>query len=62
MLRSNNNIDLISCQLANCCLDSIGIWNSVKASGCNDFSDAMHIAAINKCNSEMGLIAGWKTF
>ena len=61
-LTSDNPIDLVRYQLANCYMGRMGLINSGGASGANDFADAVKTAVINKRAGGMGLISGRKAF
>lgn len=61
-LTSENPIDLVRYQLANCYMGRAGLINSGGASGNNDLADAVRTAVINKRAGGMGLILGRKAF
>ncbi|MBW5406291.1 class I fructose-bisphosphate aldolase [Morganella morganii] len=61
-LTTDNPIDLVRYQLANCYMGRAGLINSGGASGNNDFADAVRTAVINKRAGGMGLILGRKAF
>ncbi|WP_368889161.1 class I fructose-bisphosphate aldolase [Morganella morganii] len=61
-LTTDNPIDLVRYQLANCYMGRAGLINSGGASGNNDLSDAVRTAVINKRAGGMGLILGRKAF
>ena len=61
-LTSDNPIDLVRYQLANCYMGRIGLINSGGASGAADFAEAVATAVINKRAGGMGLISGRKAF
>lgn len=61
-LTTNNPIDLVRYQLANCYMGRAGLINSGGASGNNDLADAVRTAVINKRAGGMGLILGRKAF
>ena len=61
-LTTDNPIDLVRYQLANCYLGRAGLINSGGASGNNDLADAVRTAVINKRAGGMGLILGRKAF
>lgn len=61
-LTSENPIDLVRYQLANCYMGRIGLINSGGASGYNDMGSAVRTAVINKRAGGMGLISGRKAF
>jgi len=61
-LTSDNPIDLVRYQLANCYMGRIGLINSGGASGFNDMGAAVRTAVINKRAGGMGLISGRKAF
>lgn len=61
-LTTDNPIDLVRYQLANCYMGRAGLINSGGASGNNDLEDAVRTAVINKRAGGMGLILGRKAF
>ncbi len=62
-LTSDNPIDLVRYQLANCYMGRAGLINSGGASGGEtDLTDAVRTAVINKRAGGMGLILGRKAF
>lgn len=61
-LTSNNPIDLVRYQVANCYMGRIGLINSGGPSGENDLQHAVLTAVINKRGGGMGLISGRKAF
>ena len=62
-LTSDNPIDLVRYQLANCYMGRAGLINSGGAAGGEtDLSDAVRTAVINKRAGGMGLILGRKAF
>jgi class I fructose-bisphosphate aldolase len=61
-LTSDNPIDLVRYQLANCYMGRAGLINSGGAAGETDLSDAVRTAVINKRAGGMGLILGRKAF
>jgi fructose-bisphosphate aldolase, class I len=61
-LTTDNPIDLVRYQVANCYMGRCGLINSGGASGKNDFADAVRTAVINKRAGGMGLISGRKAF
>lgn len=61
-LTTENPIDLVRYQLANCYMGRAGLINSGGASGNNDMADAVRTAVINKRAGGMGLILGRKAF
>ncbi|HCM62654.1 MAG TPA: class I fructose-bisphosphate aldolase [Morganella sp. (in: Bacteria)] len=61
-LTTENPIDLVRYQLANCYMGRAGLINSGGASGTNDMADAIRTAVINKRAGGMGLILGRKAF
>ncbi len=61
-LSSDNPIDLVRYQVANCYMGRIGLINSGGASGDNDLAQAVKTAVINKRAGGMGLISGRKAF
>ena len=62
-LTSENPIDLVRYQLANCYMGRAGLINSGGAAGGDtDLSDAVRTAVINKRAGGMGLILGRKAF
>lgn len=61
-LTTDNPIDLVRYQLANCYMGRAGLINSGGASGNNDLADAVRTAVINKRAGGMGLILRRKAF
>ncbi|HHX8748336.1 TPA: class I fructose-bisphosphate aldolase [Morganella morganii] len=61
-LTTDNPIDRVRYQLANCYMGRAGLINSGGASGNNDLADAVRTAVINKRAGGMGLILGRKAF
>ncbi len=61
-LTSDNPIDLLRYQVANCYMGRAGLISSGGASGGNDLADALKTAVINKRGGGMGLILGRKAF
>ncbi len=61
-LTSDNPIDLVRYQVANCYMGRIGMINSGGASGDNDLAQAIRTAVINKRAGGMGMISGRKSF
>ena len=61
-LTSDNPIDLVRYQVANCYMGRAGLINSGGASGANDLEEAVRTAVINKRGGGMGLISGRKAF
>jgi class I fructose-bisphosphate aldolase len=62
-LASDNPVDLVRWQVANCYLGRIGMLNSGGAStGGGDLAQAVKTALINKRGGGIGLISGRKTF
>ncbi|HHO0366901.1 TPA: class I fructose-bisphosphate aldolase [Morganella morganii] len=61
-LTTDNPIDQVRYQLANCYMGRAGLINSGGASGNNDLADAVRTAVINKRAGGMGLILGRKAF
>jgi class I fructose-bisphosphate aldolase len=61
-LTTDNPIDLVRYQLANCYMGRAGLINSGGAAGDNDQVDAVRTAVINKRAGGMGLILGRKAF
>ena len=61
-LTSENPIDLVRYQVANCYMGRIGMINSGGSSGDNDLAQAVRTAVINKRAGGMGLISGRKAF
>ncbi|CCJ75978.1 Fructose-bisphosphate aldolase class I [Cronobacter muytjensii 530] len=62
-LTTDNPIDLVRYQLANCYMGRAGLINSGGASGGEaDLTDAVRTAVINKRAGGMGLILGRKAF
>ncbi|MBX2837064.1 MAG: class I fructose-bisphosphate aldolase [Gammaproteobacteria bacterium] len=61
-LTSDNPIDLVRYQVANCYMGRAGLINSGGGSGDNDLAQAVRTAVINKRAGGMGLISGRKAF
>ncbi|CAN5683670.1 class I fructose-bisphosphate aldolase [soil metagenome] len=61
-LTSDNPIDLVRYQVANCYMGRAGLINSGGASGANDLQEAVRTAVINKRGGGTGLISGRKAF
>jgi class I fructose-bisphosphate aldolase len=61
-LTSDNPIDWVRWQVANCYMGRIGMINSGGGSGDNDLAQAVRTAVINKRAGGMGLISGRKAF
>ena len=61
-LTSDNPIDLVRYQVANCYMGRIGMINSGGPSGQDDLHQAIRTAVINKRAGGMGLISGRKAF
>ena len=62
-LSSENPIDLVRYQVANCYMGRAGLINSGGASsGAGDLAEAVRTAVINKRAGGMGLISGRKAF
>ncbi len=61
-LTSENPIDLVRYQVANCYMGRAGLINSGGASGKDDLAQAVRTAVINKRAGGMGLISGRKAF
>lgn len=61
-LTSDNPIDLVRYQVANCYMGRIGMINSGGPSGKDDLHQAVRTAVINKRAGGMGLISGRKSF
>ncbi len=62
-LTSDNPIDLVRYQVANCFMGRAGLINSGgESKGAGDFEDAVRTAVINKRGGGMGLISGRKAF
>jgi len=61
-LTTDNPIDLVRYQVANCYMGRAGLINSGGASGANDFEEAVATAVINKRAGGTGLISGRKAF
>jgi class I fructose-bisphosphate aldolase len=61
-LTSDNPIDLVRYQVANCYMGRIGMINSGGPSGDDDLHQAVRTAVINKRAGGMGLISGRKSF
>jgi class I fructose-bisphosphate aldolase len=61
-LTSENPIDLVRYQVANCYMGRVGMINSGGSSGDNDLAQAVRTAVINKRAGGMGLISGRKAF
>lgn len=62
-LTSDNPIDLVRYQVANCFMGRCGLINSGgESKGASDMADAVRTAVINKRGGGMGLISGRKAF
>ena len=62
-LTSENAIDLVRYQVANCYMGRIGLINSGgESKGTSDMAEAVRTAVINKRGGGMGLISGRKAF
>ncbi|MED5374041.1 MAG: class I fructose-bisphosphate aldolase [Myxococcota bacterium] len=61
-LASENPIDLVRYQVANCFMGRVGLINSGGGSGKNDMAQAVRTAVINKRAGGVGLISGRKAF
>jgi len=61
-LTTDNPIDLVRYQVANCYMGRVGLINSGGASGKNDLAQVVRTAIINKRSGGMGLITGRKAF
>ena len=61
-LTSDNPIDLVRYQVANCYMGRVGMINSGGESGKDDLRQAVRTAVINKRAGGMGLISGRKAF
>ncbi|MEE9332741.1 MAG: class I fructose-bisphosphate aldolase [Granulosicoccaceae bacterium] len=61
-LTTDNPIDLVRYQVANCYMGRAGLINSGGGSGDNDMAQAVRTAVINKRAGGMGLISGRKAF
>jgi class I fructose-bisphosphate aldolase len=62
-LTSENPIDLVRYQVANCYMGRCGLINSGgESKGASDMADAVRTAVINKRGGGMGLISGRKAF
>lgn len=61
-LATDNPIDWVRWQVANCYMGRSGLINSGGASGKNDFAEAVYTAVVNKRGGGMGLISGRKAF
>jgi len=61
-LTSENPIDLVRYQVANCYMGRAGLINSGGGSGSDDLGQAVRTAVINKRAGGMGLISGRKAF
>ena len=62
-LTSDNPIDLVRYQVANCFMGRAGLINSGgESKGAGDLADAVRTAVINKRGGGMGLISGRKAF
>jgi len=61
-LTTDNPIDLVRYQVANCYMGRAGLINSGGGSGENDLAQAVRTAVINKRAGGMGLISGRKAF
>jgi class I fructose-bisphosphate aldolase len=62
-LTSDNPIDLVRYQVANCYMGRCGLINSGgESKGASDLQEAVRTAVINKRGGGMGLISGRKAF
>jgi class I fructose-bisphosphate aldolase len=62
-LTSDNPIDLVRYQVANCYMGRAGLINSGgESKGASDMAEAVRTAVINKRGGGMGLISGRKAF
>ena len=62
-LTSENPIDLVRYQVANCFMGRCGLINSGgESKGASDLAEAVRTAVINKRGGGMGLISGRKAF
>src|ERR671916_2326569 len=62
-LTSDNPIDLVRYQVANCYMGRAGLINSGgESKGQSDLADAVRTAVINKRGGGLGLISGRKAF
>ena len=61
-LTTDNPIDLVRYQVANCYMGRAGLINSGGASGQDDLAQAVRTAVINKRAGGMGMISGRKAF
>ena len=61
-LITENPIDMVRWQVANCYMGKVGLINSGGAAGKNDLADAVRTAVINKRGGGTGLILGRKAF
>jgi class I fructose-bisphosphate aldolase len=61
-LTTDNPIDLVRYQVANCYMGRAGLINSGGGSGDHDLAQAVRTAVINKRAGGMGLISGRKAF
>jgi fructose-bisphosphate aldolase, class I len=62
-LTTDNPIDLVRYQVANCFMGRAGLINSGgESKGAGDMADAVRTAVINKRGGGMGLISGRKAF
>jgi class I fructose-bisphosphate aldolase len=62
-LTSDNPIDLVRYQVANCYMGRCGLINSGgESKGASDMADAVRTAVVNKRGGGMGLISGRKAF
>ena len=61
-LTTDNPIDLVRYQIANCYMGRVGMINSGGSSGDNDLAQAVRTAVINKRAGGMGMISGRKSF
>ena len=62
-LSSDNPIDLVRYQVANCYMGRAGLINSGgESKGASDMADAVRTAVINKRGGGTGLISGRKAF
>ena len=62
-LTTDNPIDLVRYQVANCYMGRCGLINSGgESKGASDLADAVRTAVVNKRGGGMGLISGRKAF
>ena len=62
-LTTDNPIDLVRYQVANCYMGRVGLINSGgESKGASDLADAVRTAVINKRGGGTGLISGRKAF